>query len=69
MKVSFFWKGIQQSVLIIEMMIQKHLNNLERMEALITSMWVKIPYHPNFPLSPPPPTHTMILGTLCKIEF
>ena len=37
MKVFFFWKGIQQSSLIIEMMIQKNLKGLERMEVLITS--------------------------------
>ena len=36
-KVSFFWKGIHQSGLVIEMMIQKNLNGLERMEILITS--------------------------------
>ena len=36
-KVSFFWKGIQQSGLVIEMMIQKNLKGLERMEVLITS--------------------------------
>ena len=33
----FFWKGIQQSGKIIEMMIQKNLKRLERMEVLITS--------------------------------
>ena len=37
MNTSFFRKGIQQSSLIIEMMIQKHLKGLERIEALITS--------------------------------
>ena len=36
-KVSFFWKGIQQSGLVIEMMIQKNLKGLERMEVLIIS--------------------------------
>ena len=36
-KVSLFWKGIQQSGLVIEMMIQKNLKGLERMEVLITS--------------------------------
>ena len=35
-KVSFFWKGIQQSGLVIEMIIQKNLKGLERMEVLIT---------------------------------
>ena len=29
-KVSFFWKGIQQSGLVTEMMIQKNLKSLER---------------------------------------
>ena len=37
LKASFFWKGIQQSSLVIEMMIQKNLKGLERMEVLITS--------------------------------
>ena len=32
MKFSFFWKVIQQSGLVIEMMIQKNLKRLERME-------------------------------------
>ena len=36
-KVSFFWKGINQSGLVIETVIQKNLKGLERMEALITS--------------------------------
>ena len=35
MKASFFWKGIQQSGLIIEMMIQKNLMGLEEMEVLL----------------------------------
>ena len=35
--VSFFWKGIQQSGLVIEIMIQKNLKGLERMEILIIS--------------------------------
>ena len=36
-KVFFFSKGIQQSSLITEMIIQKNLKGLERMEVLITS--------------------------------
>ena len=35
-KVSFFWKGIQQSGLVIEMMDQKNSKGLERIEILIT---------------------------------
>ena len=34
-KVSSFWKGIQQSGLIIEMMIQKKLKGLKKMKVLI----------------------------------
>ena len=34
---SFFWRGIEQSALVIEMMIQKNLKALERMEVLIAS--------------------------------
>ena len=34
-KVSFFKNGIQQSGLVIEMMIQRNLKGLERMEVLI----------------------------------
>ena len=37
MKGSVFWKGIQQSSLIIEIMIQKHLKGLQRMKVLIAS--------------------------------
>ena len=37
MKASFFWKGIQYSSLIIEMMIQKNLQDLEKMMVLIAS--------------------------------
>ena len=37
MKGSFFWKGIQQSSLIIEIMIQKNLKGLQRMKVLIAS--------------------------------
>ena len=37
MKGSFFWKGVLQSGLIMEMKIQKMLKGLERMEVLITS--------------------------------
>ena len=37
MKVSFLLKGIQQSSLVTEMMIQKNLKGLERIEILITS--------------------------------
>ena len=37
MKASCFSIGIQQSSLIIEIMIQKYLKDLERMEVLITS--------------------------------
>ena len=37
MKVSVFCRGIQQSGLVIEMMIQKKFKGLERMEVLITS--------------------------------
>ena len=36
MKASFFWKVIQESILIIEMMIQNNIKSLERMEVLIT---------------------------------
>ena len=36
-KVSFFWKGVQQCGLIVEMMIQKNLKDLEIMEVFITS--------------------------------
>ena len=36
-KVSSFWKGIQQSGLIIEMMIQKKLKGLKKMKVLIIS--------------------------------
>ena len=36
-KVSFFWKGVQQSGLVIEMMIQKNFKGLEKIEVLITS--------------------------------
>ena len=36
-KVSFFWKGIYQFGLVTEMMTQKNLKDLERMEVLITS--------------------------------
>ena len=36
-KVSFFWKGIHQSGLVIETMIQKHLKGLKRIEILNTS--------------------------------
>ena len=36
-KISFFWKRTQQPGLVIEMMIQKNLKGLERMEVLITS--------------------------------
>ena len=36
-KDSFFWKGIQQSGLVIDMMIQKNLKSLERMEVFIKS--------------------------------
>ena len=32
-----FWRGIQQSGLVIEMMIHKNLKGLERMKVLITS--------------------------------
>ena len=35
-KVSFFWKRIQQSGLVIEMMDQKNVKGLERIEILIT---------------------------------
>ena len=35
--VSSFWRGIQQSVLVTEMMIQKNVKGLERMKVLITS--------------------------------
>ena len=35
-KGSFIWNGIQQSGLVIEMMIQKNLKGLERMKVLIT---------------------------------
>ena len=38
LKASFFWKRIQQSGLITEMMIQKKLKGLERMEVSITSI-------------------------------
>ena len=37
MEASFFRKGIQQSSLITEMMVQKNLKRLERREVLITS--------------------------------
>ena len=37
MKVSVFCRGIQQSGLVIEMMIQKKFKSLERVEVLITS--------------------------------
>ena len=37
MKASFFWRGIQQSDLVIEMVIQTNFKGLERMEVLITS--------------------------------
>ena len=36
-KVSFFWGRIQPSGLVIEMMIQKNLKGLDKMEVLITS--------------------------------
>ena len=37
MKLYIFWKGIQQSVLIIEMIIQDNLKGLEKMKVLIIS--------------------------------
>ena len=37
MKLYIFWKGIQQSVLIIEMIIQNNSKGLERMKVLIIS--------------------------------
>ena len=37
MKASFYWKEIQYSSLIIEMMIQKNLQDLEKMLVLIAS--------------------------------
>ena len=37
----FFWKIIQESILIIEMMIQNNITRLERMEVLITfHVWI-----------------------------
>ena len=36
MKASLFWKGIQQSSLIIEMMIQKYFMGFKRLEVVIT---------------------------------